>query len=295
MSTPKKALIFAGETGLLGQEIVSTLKEQNWDTISLGRKNGDIFNKVFLEKAIEEFSPDIVFNTIAYTQVDKAEEERELAYKLNRDFPQMLGKILQPLDTKLVHYSTDFVFDGKASQAYKEDDKTNPLSMYGITKLAGENAIRESGLSQHLIIRTAWLFGPRKRNFVSFILKKARELEAAKSTDKLKIVCDQIGSPSYTADLVTNSLALIKAQANGVFHLTNSGIASWFELAQEAIHIADIHLQALPIKSFDYSQAAQRPAFSVLSNAKFTETTGITPRSWTQALRDYIYSKSFQI
>ncbi len=286
---PKKALVLGGKTGLLGQEIVKTLEhsQEDYEVLSLGRSDFDIFNEKLLSKFIEKEQVDIIFNTVAYTQVDLAEDNEQEAYKVNADFPKMLGKILLGSNTSLVHYSTDFVFDGKSQIPYTEEDKTNPLSVYGASKLAGEHALQELSLKQCLIIRTSWLFGPGRKNFISTMLN------LAKDRNEIKVVYDQVGSPSYTLGLAPNSLALLNAGGEGIYHLSNSGIASWSEFAQEAFQIAGLTTQVIPIPSSEYPQKAHRPAYSVLSHNKFTQFTGINPRPWSQALRDYIYSDQF--
>ncbi len=291
MNTKKKALVLGGATGLLGQTLVNTLKNAKncnnkaieWEISTLGREDGNLFDKQFIEESLEKINPDVVFNTVAYTQVDRAETEKDLAYKVNKDFPLLLGKIINGSETSLVHYSTDFVFDGKKECPYTEEDETNPLNVYGASKLAGENALLDLGLNKCLIIRTSWLFGPCRTNFISKILDKA------KNGEELKIVFDQIGSPSYTLGLASNSLALLNAEAEGIYHVSNSGRASWYEFAHEALDIADIRANISPISSNDLNLPAERPSYSVLSCEKLTSLTGINPRPWTHALRDFIY------
>ncbi len=285
----KKVLVLGGQTGLLGQEIAKTYaqEENKYEVLCLGRQDFDIFNTKLLGDYIEKNTPDIIYNTIAYTQVDLAEDNKEEAFKVNATFAENLGKLLVGSKTALVHYSTDFVFDGKSQLPYTEEDKTNPLSVYGASKLAGEEALLKLSLHQCLIIRTSWLFGPGRKNFISVMLAKAKECQ------EVSVVYDQVGSPSYTLGLAPNSLALVNAKAKGIYHLTNSGIASWSDFAQEAFQIAGLTTQVLPIPSSEYPQKAKRPAYSVLSHNKFTELTGINPRPWSQALRDYIYSQEF--
>ena len=226
----------------------------------------------------------MVFNTVSYTQVDRAEDEPDAAWRLNRDFPAALGRIAPKVGFRLVHYSTDFVFDGRKTQPYTLSDEPNPLSVYGKSKLAGENALLRSGLSGLLILRTAWLFGPGRKNFVLTILT------LAKSREQLGVVHDQIGSPTYTVDLAKNTLRLLDApDAQGIFHLVNSGQASWCELAAEAVKLAGLSCTVNAITTAEYPTKAVRPAFSVLSTEKYTQRTGHTPRSWLQALQDYVF------
>ncbi len=285
MNLPKKALVLGGATGLLGQAIVKALREneKEWEVHCLGRENGDLFTPPFLQVQIEDIQPDIIFNTIAYTQVDLAEDEKQQAYKVNRDFPKMIGEIIQDMNVKLVHYSTDFVFDGTKHTPYTEEDVPNPISVYGSSKLAGEEALKELKLKQCLIIRTSWLFGPGRKNFISTIIEKAQ------NNIPLNVIHDQLGSPTYTAGLAHNTLALLEKNATGVFHLSNSGLASWFEFANEAVHIAGYHTDVTPIMSSEYPQKAKRPAYSVLSNEKFCSLVGVSPRTWSHSLRNYLF------
>ena len=280
-----KILILGGATGLLGQALAKKATDEHYDVIATGRGDFDPTNTDVLERFIDDTRPDIVCNTIAYTGVDQAEEEEEAAMLLNRVLPCSLGRIIKKRPSiYLMHFSTDFVFDGKAQEPYSETDKTAPQSVYGKSKLAGENALLELQLEKFCIIRTAWLFGPDKKNFVSTILDHCAQGKA------LSIVHDQTGSPTYTPDLAAYSLKLFETGGHGIFHLANSGTATWCELASEAVRMAQMVCTITPISSKDYPQKATRPTFSRLSTAKFTEHTGIVPRQWPQALADYVYS-----
>ena len=269
MPAMSKALILGGTGGLLGKALVETLVRAGWEVESGGISRKTDLSKVDLSQElaslITKFDPDVVFNTIGYTQVDQAEED------------------VEGTTSRLVHYSTDFVFDGKGHVPYRETDEPNPLSVYGRTKLEGEEAIVDSGLEKYTIIRTAWLFGSGKKNFISTIL------DLCNRRNSLNVVHDQIGSPTYTIDLAEHSLSLVEADANGVFHVVNSGVASWCDFAGEAARLAEVACAVHPITSSEYPQKAVRPAYSVLDTGRFTKMTGITPRPWAQALRDYIY------
>ncbi|NCC26334.1 MAG: NAD(P)-dependent oxidoreductase, partial [Deltaproteobacteria bacterium] len=186
----------------------------------------------------------------------------------------------------LVHYSTDFVFDGRQSHPYGTTDKTRPMSVYGRTKLEGETRLLSNSWPGLRIVRTAWLFGPLKTNFVDKILTLATQ------RDELRVVHDQIGSPTYTPDLARHSVELLEKCGPGLYHLTNSGLASWCELAAEAVAFAGLHCRIQAISSAEYPQQAVRPAYSVLDNADFIQATGIKPRSWTAALREYVMART---
>ena len=285
MNNPERGLVLGGKTGLLGQALVSVLANENWTVFAPGREELDIFNSEEIASFVEKKKITHIFNTVAYTRVDQAEEEKELAFQLNRRLPTLLGNVARKKDIYLVHYSTDFVFDGKKNTPYTPQDKTNPLSVYGKSKLEGENSLLDKTWNKLLIIRTAWLFGPNKTNFV------ARILELAQNKETLNVVHDQVGSPTYTIDLANYTLELIKKAAHGLYHLSNSGQASWCELASEAVKCAGLHCRVNPITSSEYPQKAVRPPYSVLDCSKFIDLTGIKPRPWIQALRDYIFRK----
>lgn len=279
----KRAMVLGGRTGLLGRVLAEALAKAGWEVAAVGRQDFEPGDEAALSAALEVSGATVLFNTVGYTAVDKAEDEPEAADRLNRALPGMLARRCKALGVGLVHYSTDFVFDGKKDAPYTPEDRVNPLSVYGRTKLAGERAILEAGLDDVLIIRTSWLFGPYKTNFVDKILNLALE------RDVLRVVADQVGSPSYTVDLAKNSVALVEMDGRGVFHLASGGRTSWCGLAAEAVTVAGLTCKVEPIQTADYPTKAARPAFSVLDLEKFRLCTGITPRPWTKALRDYIY------
>jgi len=283
MSGQKKIIVLGGVTGLLGVPLTHALRQAGHAVLPTTRATLDPFDREAVRAAVAEFQADWIVNTIAYTAVDKAEDEPDEAARVNRVLPGNLARICMEAGVGLVHYSTDFVFDGKKTSPYLETDPVDPQSVYGRTKLAGERAILETGLERYLILRTAWLFGPGKTNFVEKILG------FAKTRDVLKVVHDQIGSPTFTPDLAANTAALLATGATGLFHLVNSGRASWCELASEAVSTAGINCEVLPITSKDYPQKAKRPAYSVLDTGKFAAAVGHAPRPWIQALREYVY------
>ena len=283
MGEPRTALIFGGRTGLLGQALSEALCRKGWRVTCPTSNDIDIFDAQALAELVETSQPDRVFNTVVYTNVDQAEEEPQKALELNRTFPARLARVLKSAGVPLVHYSTDFIFDGRSDVPYTTEDQPNPQSEYGRTKLAGEQALQDSGLDQLLILRTAWLFGPWKTNFVHKILGLAATQE------RLTVVFDQVGSPTYTLDVAAHTLQLVERGATGIFHVVNSGQASWCELANEAVHQAGLTCRVLPIPSCDFPQRAERPGYSVLDTSKLTTVTKVKPRAWLQSLRDYIF------
>ncbi len=280
LDSNEKLLVLGGKTGMLGQALCRLAQSQGLEVATLGREDGDVTDLEFLKSKITEINPTLIFNAIAYTAVDKAEEDVQNASLINKRIPEMLACILKNTNIFLVHYSTDFVFDGKKTSPYSETDETNPLSVYGETKLAGEIALQK--LENCAILRTAWLFGSGRKNFISTILKFAQEKEC------LRVVHDQFGSPTCTKDLAEMSFVVAKKRATGIFHAVNAGQASWCELASEAISIFNLHTFVEPICTKDWPQKAIRPSYSVLSTKKMAETLGYTPRPWIQALREYI-------
>jgi len=279
-----RAAVLGGRTGLLGVPLTKALQDGDCEATPLGRADFDIFDRDAMAGFLDREQPEWLFNTVAYTAVDKAEDEPAEAARLNKCLPLMLGRLCAERGIGLFHYSTDFVFDGEKTTPYSETDPVSPQCVYGRTKLDGEKALLALGLQKCIIARVAWLFGPGKKNFVATILNLAKE------RDTLNVVHDQIGSPSYTPDLAAYSVALMRSGATGLFHLVNGGRASWCELAGEAVAIAGLNCQIRPITSDEYPLKAKRPAYSVLDTAKFTKATGITPRPWAMALSDYVYA-----
>jgi dTDP-4-dehydrorhamnose reductase len=281
----KNAVVLGGKTGLLGQSLCMAMTRKGWVVHAPGREELDLFDRPAVEAYLARTGAEVLFNTVAYTKVDQAEDEPAEASRLNRQLPLVLGKAAGTVGVPLVHYSTDFVFNGKKTTPYAPCDQPAPGSVYGQTKLQGERELMALGLPGLLIIRTSWLFGPCKTNFV------ARILELAATRPELSVVHDQIGSPSYTPDLAVNSLALLEKGGTGIFHLANAGQASWCELATEAVRGADLPCRIKPIPSVEYPQKACRPAYSVLDLSAFTAATGVVPRPWLQALREFLFSR----
>lgn len=281
-----KALVLGGATGLLGQTLAQVLAKSGWEVECLGGKDGNLKDIGFLRQSLAKAGADVVFNAIAWTQVDDAEDHPEEAMELNRALPDALAKALAVMDKgHLVHYSTDFVFSGSSPRPRKETDPPCPASVYGRSKLAGEEAVLRNLPERSCVLRAAWLFGGAKKNFVDVIL------DACAKRDVVRVVDDQIGSPTYTLDLANWSAVLAEKRATGIWNAVNSGRASWCELAAEAIALASAPCRIEPIPSSQWPQKALRPEYSVLDNSKLTEFLGKKPRPWPQALRDYIYGE----
>lgn len=279
--TSAKAVVLGGRTGMLGQSLMDVLRAEGVEATPQGRQDVDVTSLDPLRTWLEREKPDYVFNAIAYTAVDQAEDEPDEANALNKTLPGRLARLSGDLGFKLIHFSTDFVFDGKRDRPYQVDDEPNPLSVYGRGKLAGERAVL--AVPGTVVVRTAWLFGPGRKNFVKTML------DLAQQRDELRVVHDQRGSPTYTRDLARYAYALALTPETGLFHIVNCGVATWCELATEAIQQAGFHCKVQAIGTADWPTKATRPAFSVLCNDRFKEATGITPRPWLQALREYVF------
>lgn len=279
-------IFVAGARGMLASDLIPML-ENLGEVECSSRPDFDITDADQVYKILDTHSPDILINCAAYTAVDKAESDKEMAFEVNEKGPLNLARACSERGTKLVHISTDFVFDGKGNHPYKEDDKVNPIGVYGASKLAGELSIKNTA-EEHLIIRTSWLYGKNGNNFVKTIIRLASERE------ELGIVYDQTGTPTYTKDLAEGIIKLIEAKAFGIYHFSNEGVCSWYDFAHEIIGVAEemgekFKLKKLkPILTEDYPSPAKRPAYSVLNKAKYKETTSLEIPHWRDGLKKYL-------
>jgi dTDP-4-dehydrorhamnose reductase len=281
-------ILLIGANGQVAWELLSCLQPLG-EVIVASRNNN---NYIDLAKAdsivaiIRKLQPNIIVNAAAYTAVDQAEQETELATAINGTAPEILAEEAKRLQALLIHYSTDYVFNGNNTTPYTETDSVNPLGVYGTTKLAGEQAIQAIA-DKYLIFRTAWVYGLRGKNFLLTMQR------LAKQHDELKIVADQIGAPTWSR-LIAEATAQVIAQINsplykadietisGIYHLTCGGETNWYEFAKAIL--ASSKTKILPINTVDYPTPAKRPAYSVLSNQKLTNTFGIRLPNWNQAL-----------
>lgn len=282
MELQGKTVVIFGGTGLLGQSLTKALKAAKAKPKPLSTKDCDILEPKTVEKVLNKHDPDIIINAAAFTQVDLAENQEEAAFALNATAPSLLAVEAAKRGVPFVHYSTDFVFSGKQDTPYTVYDEPGAYSVYGISKAEGEKNLLILGYHNTLIIRISWLFGPGKMNFVEKILT------LAESRDRLTVVNDQTGSPSYAPDIASNSIKLIERDATGIFHLANSGEATWFDLASEAVRLAGLNCTVEPVPTSAYPTAAVRPKYSVLDLTRFTQVTGETPRPWREALAQYV-------
>ncbi|HMD18917.1 MAG TPA: dTDP-4-dehydrorhamnose reductase [Alloacidobacterium sp.] len=285
MSTQRVILIL-GAGGQVGTELQRSLAGAG-EVIACDRAAADLSRPEVLRPVIAQLRPAIILNAAAYTAVDRAESESELAMTINGQAPRVLAEEAAKLNALLVHFSTDYVFDGTKKSAWVESDATNPLNVYGRTKLAGEDAIREVG-GKYLIFRTSWIYGPHGHNFLRTMLRLGRE------RDQLKIVDDQFGAPTSSTAIADATRAIVDKAATtesafGVYHLTCGGETTWRRFAQEIFSLhhqqsGEKVPQVIPISSSEYPTPAARPANSVLSNEKLRSTFGISLPDWQSAL-----------
>jgi len=277
-------ILVIGAKGMLGKDLMPELQSSFPDGEVLGWDIDEIDIRKEREtiREIVRARPSIVINVAGYTDVDGCESNEREAFAANADGMKHIALGASQCRAKAVYLSTDYVFDGKKGIPYLEDDPPNPLSVYGHSKWKGEQytlQLAENGL----IIRTQWLYGLHGKNFVTAILRQAKEREV------LSIVNDQIGSPTYTVDLSRAIALLIRKKARGIYHVTNRDFCSWYEFGQAILNLSKIkHVQVLPITSKELNRKAVRPSYSVLNTDKFKQEVGIELRTWSEALKDFL-------
>lgn len=272
-------LLLTGAKGMLGQAVVAAAEKSSNQTLALGRSELDITNAAAVSAAIEQFEPDAVINCAAWTDVDGAEAEEAAATEINGNGATNLAAACARNGVRLVHVSTDYVFDGSATEPYLESDPVNPQSAYGRSKLAGEAVIEASG-GNYAIVRTAWLFGAGGPNFVDTMLKLGSERE------QIEVVTDQIGCPTWTGHLAPALIDCAAAEQIGIFHAVGGGRCSWFDLASETISLAGLSCKVEPTTTESFPRPAPRPAFSVLGSELGDEAL-VLP-DWHEGLRGYL-------
>jgi len=281
-----KKILVTGAKGQLGKKIIEILGAK-YKLILTDSDNMDITDIDIVRKVMALEKPDYVIHGAAYTQVDKAEESVDLCRKVNAFGTKNIATVAKEFGVKLIYISTDFVFDGSKNTPYSESDKANPLSIYGLTKFEGEEFIRDI-CEEYYIVRIAWLFGELPEghpgtNFVEAMLRLAGERE------NLNVVNDQIGSPTYTGDLVKTIAKLIDASpATGTYHFSGTGECSWYDFAKEIFEQTNTLIDLKPIPSDQYPQKAKRPAYSYLDKSKIEQVLNINVRPWQEMLKEYL-------
>jgi len=284
----RPTILVTGARGQIGHELAGTLAPHG-EIVALDRAHLDLADEQALRSTVRSIRPAIVVNAGAYTAVDRAEAERDLAFAVNARAPGILGEELARLGGILVHFSTDYVFDGRAKTPYAEDAQTGPLGVYGASKLAGEQAIAASGCAS-LVLRTSWVYALRGHNFLLTIRRLAAE------RDELKVVADQFGVPNWARAIAAATARLVGcgprylADRAGLYHLSGSGVASWFDFARAILGPVD-HPRLTAIATDQYPTAARRPAYAVLSDARFRETFGFALPHWQTMLSDCLLGR----
>jgi len=273
-------ILITGSKGMLAADLIKEF-EGTCEIIGRDIHDFDICDKDLVIDEINKEKPDFVINCAAYTHVDNCETEKDLAFSVNGEGVKNLALGCKEAGSLLCHVSTDFVFDGKKGLPYVETDMVNPLSVYGMSKLEGEKNIQEI-LEDYLIVRTSWLFGRAGKNFVETISGLAKE------RDVLEVVNDQTGSPTFTVDLSRAIKALIDVSARGVYHVSNSGICTWFDFACKICELTGGTSKINPVSSDKYVRPAVRPGYSVMDCSKFKVKTGLTLQPWEDALMEYL-------
>jgi dTDP-4-dehydrorhamnose reductase len=308
----KPRILLTGQNGQVGGDLLSFLPSVG-EVIAFDRQRLDLSSAPDIRRTIREIRPQVIVNAAAYTAVDKAESEASTVQIINADAPLVMAEEAKAIGAALVHYSTDYVFDGEKRMPYEEGDTPNPLSVYGRAKLAGEQAVRESGVP-HLIFRTAWVYTTRGRNFLLTILRLASERE------ELRIVNDQVGAPTLSREIARGTSSILAtlfagrnadaafARVAGTYHMTAGGITTWYDFARAILDQASsappniawlasamqgrslVTKHLLPITTDQYPTPARRPRFSILSNALLNRTFGVQLPEWSEQLRS-IFSK----
>ncbi len=280
-------ILLTGRTGQLGSELQGPLSSLG-ELIACDRSNMDLSRPESLAVLVRGVRPDLIVNAAAYTAVDRAESEPDLARRVNAEAVQALAQEARALGALLVHYSTDFVFDGTAQRPYRESDPTGPLSVYGSSKLAGEQAIAAVG-ARHLILRTGWVYSARRSNFVLTMLRSARERR------ELRVVDDQVGAPTWSRDLAAATVAALKRREplEGLFHVSAAGQGSRWTVACRVLQLADLATPVIPVSTEQFPTPARRPKYSVLDSGRFAQETGFHIGAWDERLSSCIQQGGF--
>ena len=281
MTTYIRNILVTGVNGQLGKAIRKISKDFDYNFFFTDTESLDITDNNKLKKTVEEKKINIIINCAAYTAVDKAEEEQEKAYRVNAEAVENIANICKKKDILLIHISTDYVFDGKNYLPYQEDDAVNPINIYGKSKLQGEQAIQKIK-PKSIIIRTSWVYSEDGHNFVKSMLK------LAKTQNDLKVIYDQIGSPTYAGDLARVILYMIQFPIKNkveIYHYSNEGVCSWYDLAKAIFEIKNVNIQVEPITTDMFPTQAKRPRYSLLSKDKIKKHYNIKIPYWRESLK----------
>ncbi|MBU5444362.1 dTDP-4-dehydrorhamnose reductase [Paenibacillus sp. MSJ-34] len=274
-------VIVTGAGGQLGTDVAAIFKQNGHDVIDLDRSKLDIANQQACNDIISASQPDVIVHCAAYTAVDAAESEEDQAYLVNAVGSRNIAVAAEKTGAKVCYLSTDYVFDGTSTEPYREYDSTNPQTVYGKSKRAGEQLV-QTLCSRYFIVRTSWVYGKNGNNFVKTMLKLGREKPS------LQVVHDQIGSPTYTVDLATFLLELVATEKYGVYHASNTGNCSWYEFAKAIFEEAGMETEVRPCTTAEFPRPAPRPKNSVLDHGSIRTNGFEDLRQWRDALKEFI-------
>ena len=266
-------VLVTGANGMLGQDLCPILEDNGYDVIETDIHNLDITDYSACKAFFSKEKPDFVIHCAAYTNVDKAEEDKETAIKINVQGSENIARTSAEVDATLVYISTDYVFDGNGTKPYLPSDKASPINHYGLTKLHGEEVVKKY-CKKYYIARTSWLYGHHGHNFVETMISLADRLE-------IKVVDDQVGCPTWAVDLANAIVTLIEEKGYGVYHVCGGGSTSWYGFAREIFELAGLVVNLKPCSTDEFPRLAKRPSYSIMDNS------GIC-RDWKLALKDYI-------
>jgi dTDP-4-dehydrorhamnose reductase len=271
-------ILLVGRNGQVGRELARSLAPLG-EVQAVGREQLELTDANAIRKTVRDAAPEVIVSAAAYTAVDRAESEPDLAFSVNANAPGVLAAEAARLGALLVHYSTDYVFDGTKSGPYTEADAPHPLNVYGASKLAGEQAIAASGC-RYLILRTSWVYGPHGSNFMLTILRAARE------RPELRVVDDQVGAPTSSAAIARATARLLAIRPEGLYHMTAAGRTSWYGFAKAILARAGIGTPVIPISTEQYPSAARRPRNSLLDNSRLRAACGVALAPWEEGLAE---------
>ena len=274
-------ILVTGITGQLGFDVMAELQRRNIEAIGAARKDFDLTDDAAIENFIKLHNPDAVIHCAAYTAVDKAEDEAETALQINGRATEVIAQTCKDIDAKMIYISTDYVFPGTGDMPYEVDDPKDPPNAYGRSKLAGEEAVIKN-LDKYFIVRISWVFGVNGKNFVKTMLR------LSETKDKLTVVNDQIGSPTYTTDVAPLLVDMVQTDKYGIYHATNEGFCSWAEFAAEIFRQAGAKTEVIPVPSTEYPTKAIRPKNSRLSKQKLDSAGFKHLPDWEDAVKRFL-------
>lgn len=274
-------VLVTGGNGQLGQDVAASLRHRDIQGISVDKNDFSITEAEQTQKYIQSSNPDVVIHCAAYTAVDKAEDDRTLCHAVNVLGTRHIAQACRALNARMIYVSTDYVFDGKGSMPYDTEDRLSPINYYGMTKLQGELEVKKV-LNKFHIVRTSWVFGMNGSNFVKTMLRLGKERK------ELKVVCDQIGSPTYSKDLAELLVSMCVSDRYGIYHATNEGVCSWYEFAKEIFELAGMDVALSPILSEEYPTRAVRPKNSRMSKESLDRGGFQRLPHWKDSLKRYL-------